>query len=51
MSRSGRFCESIVLYGVVLHFIGFTFAHISPLLIAGFVLMSFFSPRRPVESC
>jgi len=43
-------CESIVLYGLVLRFIGFTFAHVLPFLIAGFVLMLFFSPRRPIET-
>ena len=44
------FCESIALYGVVLHFIGFTSAHVAPFLIAGFALMLFFSPRRPIET-
>jgi hypothetical protein len=44
------FCESIALYGVVLHFIGFTLAQVLPFLVAGFVLILFFSPRRPVET-
>ncbi|SRR5258708_3887472 len=41
--------EAIVLYGLVLRYRGFTFAHVTPFLIAGLVLMLFFSPRRPVE--
>ena len=44
------FCESIALYGVVLHFMGFRLAQIAPFLIAGFALMLFFPPRRPIES-
>ncbi len=41
-------CEAIVLYGLLLRFLGFV--QVLPFLIAGFVLMLFFSPRRPVES-
>ena len=43
-------CESIVLYGLALRFMGFTFVQVLPFLGAGFVLMLFFSPRKPVES-
>ena len=38
---------SIALYGVVLRYIGFAFNQVCLFLIAGFVLILFFSPRRP----
>jgi F0F1-type ATP synthase membrane subunit c/vacuolar-type H+-ATPase subunit K len=44
------FSEAIALYGVVLHFLGFTAAQVAPFLIAGAVLILFYSPRLPVSS-
>lgn len=40
-------CEAVVLYGVVLRYIGFTFSQVIPFFLAGFGLMLFFSPKRP----
>lgn len=40
-------CEAIALYGLVLRFLGFSFAQVAPFYIAGFVLMLYFVPRRP----
>ncbi len=37
--------ESIVLYGVVLHFVGFRSSQVIPFFIAGFLLMSFLRPK------
>jgi F0F1-type ATP synthase membrane subunit c/vacuolar-type H+-ATPase subunit K len=42
--------ETIVLYGLVLHYMGFSFAQVSPFFMGGFVLMLFMPPRRPAES-
>lgn len=44
------FSEAIALYGVVLHFLGFTTAQVAPFLIAGFLLIVFYSPRLPAIS-
>jgi hypothetical protein len=44
------FSEAIALYGVVLHFMGFTLAQVAPFLIAGFVLILFYSPRLPARA-
>jgi hypothetical protein len=42
--------EAIVLYGLVLHYMSFSFAQVSPFFMGGFVLMLFMSPRPPAES-
>ena len=42
--------EAVALFGVVLHFIGFTLTQAAPFLIAGFVLILFFGPRRPATA-
>ena len=42
--------EAVALFGVVLHFIGFTLTQVAPFLIAGFVLILFFGPRRPATA-
>ncbi len=39
--------EGIALYGVVLHFLGFALAQVTPFFLTGFVLLVFFRPRRP----
>ena len=39
--------EAIVLYGVVLRFLGLSFSQVVPFFLAGFILMLFFGPRRP----
>jgi hypothetical protein len=39
--------ESVVLYGVVLHFLGFSASQVAPFYLAGFLLILFFAPRRP----
>jgi F0F1-type ATP synthase membrane subunit c/vacuolar-type H+-ATPase subunit K len=44
------FSDAIALYGVVLHFVGFTMTQVAPFLIAGFLLIVFYSPRIPVPS-
>jgi F0F1-type ATP synthase membrane subunit c/vacuolar-type H+-ATPase subunit K len=44
------FSEAVALYGLVLHFMGFTFAQVAPFFIAGFVLMLFYAPRRPAPT-
>ncbi len=38
-------CISIILYGVVLHFLGFRLPQIAPFFLAGFVLILFYGPR------
>lgn len=40
--------ESIAIYGVVLHVLGFGFSRVAPFFVAGFVLILFLPPRRPV---
>jgi hypothetical protein len=40
-------CEAVALYGVVLRFMGFSFAQVVPFFLAGFVLMLFLRPHRP----
>jgi len=39
-------CESIALWGVVLHFFGFNVFRVTPFYAAGFILLLFFAPRR-----
>jgi hypothetical protein len=40
-------CEAVALYGLVLRFMGFTLTQVAPFYVVGFVLLFFFSPRRP----
>jgi hypothetical protein len=39
-------CESVVLFGFVLRFMGFTLSEVGPFYVVGFALMLLFSPRR-----
>jgi hypothetical protein len=39
--------EAIVLYGVILRFVGLGFQQVVPFFLAGFILMLYFAPRRP----
>lgn len=41
---------SVALYGLALRYLGFTFTQVAPFFIAGFILMLFYFPRRPVET-
>lgn len=43
-------CEAIALDGLVLHFTGFAVQQAAPFFIAGFALMLFYAPRRPVAT-
>jgi F0F1-type ATP synthase membrane subunit c/vacuolar-type H+-ATPase subunit K len=40
-------CETVVLCGFVLRFVGFTLSEVAPFYVVGFALMLLFSPRRP----
>jgi hypothetical protein len=40
---------SIALYGLVLHFLGFSTAQIAPFFIAGFALIVFFGPKMNAD--
>ena len=42
--------EAVVLYGVVLRFMGLSFSQVIPFFVAGFVLTLFFAPRRPTNA-
>ena len=42
--------EAVALYGLVLHFFGFSFVQVAPFSFAGLLLMFFFEPRRVVGS-
>jgi len=44
------FTESIVLYGLVLRYLGFSFTQVTPFFVGGFALMLFMPPRRPAEN-
>jgi hypothetical protein len=44
------FSEAIALYGVLLHFLGFRMAQVAPFLVAGAILILFYSPHRPAIS-
>ncbi len=39
--------EAVALYGLVLHFLGFTLSQVAPFYLAGFILILFFGPRHP----
>ena len=40
--------EAVALYGLVLHFFGFTLTQVGPFFFSGLVLLFFFEPRRMV---
>jgi len=42
--------EAIALFGLVLRMIGFSLSQVVPFYIAGFILLLFYGPRRPVSS-
>jgi hypothetical protein len=39
--------ESIAIYGLLLHFLGFSMKQVAPFLIAGFLLILFLAPSLP----
>ena len=41
--------EAVALYGLVLHFLGFSLSQVAPFFVAGLVLLFFFEPRRVVR--
>ena len=38
--------EAVAVYGLVLHFLGFSLSQVAPFFLAGMVLLFFFEPRR-----
>ncbi len=44
------FAEAVALFGLVLHFLGFTLIQVAPFFLAGFVIIVFFGPRRPGDA-
>jgi hypothetical protein len=42
--------EPVALYGLVLHFLGFSLSQVAPFFVAGFVLLFFFEPRRVIRA-
>ena len=42
--------ESIAVFGLILRFVGFTLPQVGPFFLAGFVLLLFLGPRRPVNA-
>jgi hypothetical protein len=42
--------EAIAMFGLVLRLIGFTLSQVASFYIAGFILLLFFGPRRPVNA-
>ena len=42
--------EAIALFGLVLRLIGFSLSQVAPFYIAGFILLLFFGPRRPLAA-
>jgi len=52
--RAGHFMtyalsEAIAIFGLVLRIIGFSLSQVASFYIAGFILLLFFGPRRPVS--
>jgi len=41
--------EAVAMFGLVLRLIGFSLSQVSSFYIAGFILLLFFGPRRPVQ--
>jgi len=42
--------EAIAIFGLVLRIIGFSLSQVASFYIAGFILLLFFGPRRPVAN-
>ena len=42
--------EAIAMFGLVLRLIGFSLSQVASFYIAGFILLLFFGPRRPVTA-
>ena len=42
--------EAIAMFGLILRLIGFTLSQVASFYIAGFILLLFFGPRRPVAA-
>ena len=42
--------ESIALFALILRFVGFTVPQVGPFFLAGFILLLFLGPRRPVNA-
>jgi hypothetical protein len=42
--------DAIAMFGLVLRLIGFTLSQVASFYIAGFILLLFFGPRRPVTA-
>ena len=44
----GIYClsEAVAVYGLVLHFFGFSLSQVRPFFFAGLMLLFFFEPRR-----
>jgi len=42
--------EAIALFGLVVHFLGFSLLQSAPFFLAGFVVIVFFGPRRPAAA-
>jgi hypothetical protein len=42
--------EAVALYGLVLHFLGFSLSQVAPFFVAGFVLLFFFEPQRVIRA-
>jgi hypothetical protein len=41
--------EAIALFGLVLRLTGFSLSQVAPFYVAGFILLLYFGPRRPVS--
>lgn len=44
------FAEAVAIYGMLLHFLGFTHIQVVPFLVVGFLLILFFPPRLPAAT-
>jgi hypothetical protein len=42
--------EAIALFGLILRLTGFSLSQVAPFYVAGFILLIFFGPRRPVSA-
>lgn len=42
--------EAIALFGLVLRLTGFSLSQVAPFYVAGFILLLYFGPRRPVSA-
>jgi hypothetical protein len=41
--------EAIAIFGLVLRLVGFSLSQVAYFYVAGFILLAFFGPRRPVS--